>query len=186
MKILSIVYALLIIMSSNVIFAQKVEINTKKSSVEWLGKKIGGEHEGHIKIKSGSFELVNDKIIAGNFVLDMTSITNSDLKDQNANWKLVTHLKSDDFFGVEKYPTAVFVITESSEFSNGISKVTGDVTIKDKTKSISFDVKKVGNEYTGKIDIDRTKFHIKYGSNIFFFEEMIDDIFTISFKLIVT
>jgi polyisoprenoid-binding protein YceI len=186
MKVLSIVFALLIIMSGNVIYAQKVEINPKKSSVEWLGKKIGGQHEGHIQIKSGSFELVNDEIIAGYFVLDMTSITNSDLEDQNANQKLVAHLKSNDFFGVEKYPTAVFIITKSSKASNGTSKVTGDITIKDKTNSISFNVEQAGNEFTGKIDIDRTKFHIEYGSNIYFFDAMIDDIFTISFKLIVT
>ncbi len=53
--------------------------------------------------------------MAGNFVVDMTSITNNDLKDEGYNQKLVGHLKSDDFFGVEKYPTAEFVSDEKLE-----------------------------------------------------------------------
>jgi len=88
MKTLNLVLAVVILLSSNVMFAQKVEVNTKKSNVEWLGKKIGGQHEGNIQIKSGSFELKNDKIVAGNFVLDMTSITNTDLEDQGYNQKI--------------------------------------------------------------------------------------------------
>ena len=188
MKKLNFVFALLILLSSNVLFAQKAEINTEKSSVEWLGKKIGGQHEGHIKVMSGSFELENDKLVAGNFVVDMTSITNTDLENQTYNQKLVGHLKSDDFFGVEKFPTAEFTITKSSKFSNGTASVTGDITIKGKTESISFDVMRAGNEYTAKIDVDRSKFDVRYGSNSFFDnlgDKAIDDIFTLNIKLLV-
>ena len=98
--------------------AQKVEVQTKKSSVEWLGKKIGRQHEGNIQLKSGSFELQDDQIVAGNFVVDMTTITNSDLENENYNQKLVGHLKSDDFFGVEKFPSTTFKVTKSSIFSH--------------------------------------------------------------------
>ena len=169
-------------------FAQKVEVNIKKSSVKWLGEKIGGQHEGTIQVKSGSFELKNDKIAAGNFVIDMTTITNTDLEDEGYNQKLVGHLKSDDFFGVTKYPTANFVLTKSSKFTNGKATITGDLTIKGKTESISFEVAKAGNEYSAKIEIDRSKFDVRYGSNSFFDnlgDKAIDDIFTLDIKLVV-
>lgn len=188
MKTLNFVLVLAILLSSNVTFAQKVEVNTKKSSVEWLGKKIGGKHEGNIQVKSGYFEFYNDKIIAGNIVIDMTTIKNTDQEDQGYNQKLIGHLKSDDFFGVSKYPTAKFVVTNSSKFSNGKATVTGDITIKGKTEPISFEIVKAGNEYSAKIDVDRSKFDVRYGSNSFFDnlgDKAIDDIFTLNIKLVV-
>ncbi len=186
MKELNFVLAFIIMLSSHAIFAQKVEVNTKKSSVEWLGKKIGGQHEGNIQLKSGYFELKDNKIVTGNFIVDMTTIINTDLEDEGYNQKLVGHLKSDDFFGVEKYPIAKFVVTQSTKFSNGKATITGDITIKDKTDRISFEVVKVGNEYSTKIDIDRSKFDVKYGSNSFFNnlgDKAIDDVFTLDIKL---
>lgn len=167
-------------------FAQKAEVNTKKSSIEWLGKKIVGEHSGTIQIKSGYFEFINDKIAAGKIVIDMTTITNSDLDDEDYKQKLVGHLKSDDFFAVEKYPTADFVFTKSTKFSNGKATITGDITIKGKTEKISFEAIKRGKEYTAIIDIDRSKFDIRYGSNSFFDnlgDKAIDDIFTLEIKI---
>jgi polyisoprenoid-binding protein YceI len=188
MKTKSFVLAFMIMLSGNVMFAQKVDVNTKKSSVEWFGKKIGGDHEGNIQIKSGYLELANNKIVAGNFVVDMTTITNTDLKDEGYNQKIVGHLKSDDFFAVEKYPKANFEITKSSKFNNGKATVTGDITIKGKTESTSFEVTRAGNEYTTKIDVDRSKFDVRYGSNSFFDnlgDKAIDDIFTLDIKLVV-
>jgi len=188
MKIINIVLASIIMMSSQLMFAQKVKVNTEKSSVEWLGKKIGGEHQGNIQIKSGYIELKDDKIVAGNFVVDMTTITVTDLKDEGYNQKLVGHLSSDDFFGVERFPAANFVLTQSSRFSNGKASVTGNITIKDKTESITFDVKRAGNVYSAKIEIDRSKFDVRYGSNSFFDslgDKAIDDIFTLNIELVV-
>ncbi len=188
MKTKNFALALIIMLSTQIVFAQKVEVNSKKSGVEWLGKKIGGQHEGNIQVKSGYFEIKNDKILEGNFVIDMTSITNTDLKDEGYNQKLVGHLKSDDFFGVENYPTANFEVTESSKFSNGKATITGAITIKGKTESISFKVVRAGNEYTSKIDVDRSKFDVKYGSNSFFDnlgDKAIDDIFSLHIKLVV-
>jgi polyisoprenoid-binding protein YceI len=188
MKTINIALTLIIMLTTQAMFAQKVEVNTKKSSVQWLGKKITGQHEGNIQIKSGYFELKNDKIVAGEFVVDMTTITNTDLQDEGYNQKLVGHLKSDDFFGVEKYPTADFVVTKSSKFSDGKANVTGDITIKEKTESITFDVVRTGKDYNAKMDIDRSKFNVRYGSNSFFDnlgDKAIDDIFTLSIKLVV-
>ncbi len=131
-------------------------------------------------------ELKNDQIVAGNFVVDMTTITNADLTDEGYNQKLVGHLKSDDFFGVAKYPTAKFVVSKSSNFSNGKATLTGDITIKGKTERISFEIVRSGNRYTAKIDLDRSKFDVRYGSNSFFDnlgDKAIKDIFTLNIKL---
>lgn len=175
-------------LSSNIMLAQKVDVNTEKSNIEWLGKKIGGQHEGNIHVKSGYLELKNNKIVAGDFVVDMTTITNTDLKDEGYNQKLVGHLKSDDFFGVAKYPIATFVVSKSSKFINGKASLTGEITIKGKTERISFDIVRSGNRYTAKIDIDRSKFDVRYGSNSFFDnlgDKAISDIFTLDIELAV-
>lgn len=188
MKTKNIVLALIIMLSGNVLLAQKVDVNTQESSVEWLGKKIGGQHEGNIQVKSGYFEFENDMIVAGEFVVDMTSITNSDLKDEGYNQKLVGHLKSDDFFGVEKYPTAHLVLTKSAEFRNGVASVTGNITIKAKTEPITFELVRDEKNYKVELAIDRSKFDVRYGSNSFFDnlgDKTIDDIFTLNIKLAV-
>jgi len=186
MKTSALAIAFITMLSSSSMLAQNLEVNVEKSSIEWLGKKIGGQHTGNIELKNGSLKLKNDKIIAGEFVVDMTSITNTDLKDEGYNQKLVGHLKSDDFFGVEKFPTAKFVVTNSSKFSNGKASLSGNITIKGKTESISFEVVRAGKEYTAKIDIDRSKFNVRYGSNSFFDnlgDKAIDDIFTLDIKI---
>ncbi len=188
MKTKNFVLAFIIVLTSNAMFAQKFEVNTKTSTIEWLGKKIGGQHEGNILLKSGYLELKKNEIVAGNFVIDMTTITNTDLEDEGYNQKLVGHLKSDDFFGVEKYPTANFEITKSSKFSNGKATVTGNLTIKDKTESVFFEVLEKGNTYTAKMEIDRSKFDVRYGSDSFFDnlgDKAINDIFTLNIKLLV-
>lgn len=182
----NLVLVIIIALSSTVMFAQKVDVNSSESSVEWLGKKIGGQHMGAIEIKSGSFEIKDEMIISGTFVMDMTSITCSDLEDANYNQKLVNHLKSDDFFGVDKYPTAKLEITKSTKFSDGKATVTGKITIKGKTENISFDVKKDGSIYFATLEVDRSKFDVKYGSKSFFDslgDKAIDDIFTLTVKL---
>lgn len=167
--------------------AQKLIVDTQKSSIKWLGKKIGGQHEGNILLKSGSFKLKNDQFVSGGFIVDMTTISNTDIKKPANKQKLVRHLKSDNFFGVEKYPTAKFTITQSTKLINGKATITGNITIKGKTESITFDVIKKVNQYTTKIDLDRSKFNIRHRSNSFFDnlgDKAIDDVFTLNIKLV--
>jgi len=188
MKAKNYLLAMAMILTGPVLFAQTFEVNTNLSAIEWHGKKIGGKHDGFIQLKSGSLELKDDQIVAGKFVVDMTSITNTDLKDEGRNQRLVGHLKSDDFFGVETYPTATFEVTQSSKFSGGKATLTGNITIKGKTESISFEVLRSGNEYSAEVDIDRSKFDVRYGSKSFFNDlgdNAIDDIFKLRIKLVV-
>lgn len=169
------------------VFAQTQNINTDKSTIKWTGKKIGGSHDGFIKISKGTLTLKNDKISSGEFTIDMASITNTDLKDEGYNQKLVGHLKSDDFFGVSSFPTASFKITKATPFVNGKATVTGKITIKGITETISFDVVKKGSTYTGTMEVDRSKFNVKYGSTSFFDslgDKAINDIFILDIKLV--
>lgn len=167
--------------------AQKSDINLSKSSVKWTGNKIGGAHNGAIKIKSGSFELKNGNIVSGEVVMDMNSITNADLTDENYNQKLVGHLKSDDFFGVEKYPTSTFKVTKATAFKSGKATLTGVLTIKGKSENITVDVVKKASVYTAQLKVDRSKFNVRYGSKSFFDnlgDKVIDDIFVLDIQLV--
>ena len=65
----------------------------------------------------------------------------------------VGHLKSDDFFGVEKYPVATFKVKKSTAFKNNKATLTGDLTIKEKTNEISFEITKNNNEYSASIEV---------------------------------
>lgn len=181
--------AIAFIITGNVVYAQSYEVNIEESVIEWHGKKIGGKHDGFIQLKSGSLELEGNQIVAGRFVVDMTSISNTDLTDEGRNQRLVGHLKSDDFFGVETYPTAHFEVVQGSKFTNGKATLTGDITIKENTERISFDVVKTGEAYTAEVEIDRSKFDVRYGSKSFFNnlgDSAIDDIFVLRIKIVLT
>jgi polyisoprenoid-binding protein YceI len=82
--------------------------------------------------------------------------------------KLEGHLKSDDFFGVEKYPTAKLIFKDVKSTGKNSYEVTGDLTIKDKTNTVTFDLSVYGNKATANVKIDRTKFDVRYGSTSFF------------------
>lgn len=144
---------------------EKVEV--KSSSVTWVGKKVTGQHNGTIDLKSGYFNMEGDQIIGGEFVIDMTSITVSDLKAGSGKEKLEGHLKSDDFFGVANHPTSKLVI--SSALKNGNTyTLSGDLTIKNITNPITFEMTMKGNEAKANVVIDRSKFDVRYGSGSFF------------------
>lgn len=167
--------------------AQKTEINLSKSVVEWTGKKIGGAHNGEVKVKSAFLEIKDGEIVGGKVEIDMTTITNTDLEDEGYNQKLVGHLKSDDFFGVEKHPTASFEVTKSTKFKNGKANISGKITIKGKTEEITVEVLKNDGQYSAQLEVDRSKFDVRYGSNSFFDnlgDKAIDDIFILDITLV--
>jgi polyisoprenoid-binding protein YceI len=167
--------------------AQSFTVDTKKSTLKWTGKKVTGEHYGFIKLKSGNFEIKNNKIVKGTFEIDMTTISNTDIKSDEHQAKLVGHLKSDDFFGVEKHPTAKLVISESSSFKNNKAKVSGKLTIKNISHQVDFIAEKSNNGYSTTIVVDRSKYDVKYGSGSFFDnlgDNMIYDDFTMEVQLV--
>ncbi|TDQ22892.1 YceI family protein [Tenacibaculum caenipelagi] len=146
---------------------EKKEIKVDKSKIVWKGYKVTGSHEGTIAIKSGYLTFDDNKLVGGEFVIDMSTITNTDLKGAYKG-KLEGHLKSDDFFGVEKHPIASLVFTNVKATGKNSYEVTGDITIKGKTNSITFDLSVYGNKANASLKIDRSKFDVRYGSTSFF------------------
>lgn len=152
--------------------ATAYQVDKSQSKLNWVGKKVTGQHSGTINVADGKLDVENNVLKGGNFSLDTRSIAVTDIKDADGNAKLVGHLKSEDFFGVEKFPSANFVITKVASKGNGKYDITGNLTIKGITNPITFPatVAVAGNKLTAKADIkvDRTKYNIRYGSKSFF------------------
>lgn len=154
---------------STAVFANSVE----KAEFKWAAEKNipGKGHTGKISLKSNSLVLKGDMVESGEFVFDMNSIAVSDLEGKWAD-KFLGHIKSSDFFDVEKYPTAKIELMKQMK----AGEVEGKLTIKDKTNPIKVTFTRNGKNYKGKVTFDRTQFGIIYGSGNFFKELTADKI----------
>lgn len=192
---LGLIASVIVLLSSFISGAddEKFTIDTKRSSIQWVGKKVIGEHNGVIKLSSGEMVLNNNILKSGSFVADMKSMSCSDLEGES-NKKIIDHLKSEDFFSVSKYPTSKFQMVKVKVVGINRVEISGNLTIKGITQPISFtaDTQKQGNEVTAtanKIKVDRTKYDIKYGSKNFFSsigDKAIDDDFELTVNLVAT
>ncbi|UKJ08397.1 YceI family protein [Solitalea lacus] len=166
------------------------KVDVSKSSIAWNGKKVTGEHSGNIKFANGTLLFDGKKVNGGSFIVDMTSITCIDITNADYNAKFVGHLKNDDFFGTDKFPTAKLDITDSKALGGDKYEINGNITIKGVTKPITFPatIKKVKNSIVAAADvtINRTQFDIKYGSASFFNlgDKAINDDFTLKIALV--
>lgn len=158
--------------------ADDYELNVENSRILWKGKKTTGTHNGTIMFKSGNLSANGDKIEAGTFVINMNTITATDLEGA-AKTNLENHLKGTvegkevDFFDVTKYPTAIFEITGFEFKENGKAKIGGNLTIKGKKNYVAFSAITVIGENSLKLVsepfmIDRTKWGVNYGSKSVF------------------
>ena len=117
----------LIIVSSSFTNPVKEKKTVQESTINWVGKKVTGKHMGTIDLKEGYLEMEGDNIVGGTFVIDMTSIAVTDLSGEYKE-KLEGHLNSDDFFGVNNYPTASLVVN-SAEKNGDTYTIDGNITI---------------------------------------------------------
>lgn len=170
--------------------ATSYKVDPAKSSLTWVGKKLTGGHNGTIALQSGTLLFDGKKLSGGNFAINMATI-----KDAEGSDKLEGHLKADDFFGVDKFPASTFVIKKIAAGSGNSVSVTGDLTIKGITNSISFPAAVVWNAdgsvaaTADKIIVDRTKYGIKFRSKGVFpdiGDKMIYDDFELAIKLSAT
>lgn len=169
------------------------KVDTQKSKIEWTGKKVTGQHTGTIKLASGEVATNGKVPTGGKFTIDMNSIDCTDLSGDGKG-KLLGHLKSEDFFGTEKYPTAEFTATKIAAAGAGKVNVTGNIVIKGKTSVITFPATYAiaGNNLTvtaTDVKVDRTKHDIRYGSKSFFEsigDKAIDDEFLLNINLVAT
>lgn len=169
-------------------------VNTAASTMTWNAKKFGGEHTGTVQLANGTLDVNGRKLVGGSFEIDMTSITDTDITNPEFNKKLTDHLKSEDFFSVDKNPVSTFKITKVTPVAKPKAgapnyTITGDLTIKGITNAITFPatVKIDGKsaEADAKVELDRTKWDIKYRSGLLgtAADKVIDDTFTIDLKL---
>jgi polyisoprenoid-binding protein YceI len=171
----------------------KFKVDSKASTLTWVGKKVTGEHSGTIAIASGELIAEGKTLKQGTFDIDINSITVTDITDAEYNAKLVGHLKGDDFFGVSKFPKASFVISSITPKTGAEYTVKGKLTIKGKTNDIEFPatINNDGKQVTAnaKIVVDRSKYDIRYGSKSFFDnlgDKAISDEFELNLKLVAT
>ena len=144
------------------------------SSITWTGSKPTGKHMGKLKISNGTIKVSNGNIEAGTFTIDMKSNVVTDLAAGKGKEDLEGHLMADDFFGVAKFPTGSFTITKATPVSGNAAvthKLTGDLQLKDKVQSVTFDANvNVGpsklTAITPSFTINRTQWGINYKSGI--------------------
>ncbi|MFC0426900.1 YceI family protein [Chryseobacterium scophthalmum] len=151
-------------------------LDTLNSNVEWKGYKVfkseNTSHFGTIKFESGDVTVKDGKLESGKFVADMASLTSEDLKNKKDDLeKLNGHLKSADFFEVEKFPTASYEITKVSPSAEGDYNtiLDGNLTIKGITKPTQFKANVAVNGAEVSIatepkDVMREEFGVKFQS----------------------
>lgn len=153
---------------------ESYQVDTLNSKIEWKGYKVfktdNTSHFGTIKFESGELTVKDGKLESGKFVADMNTLENVDLKDDpDQKAKLEGHLKSGDFFEVEKFPTASFEITQVTHNDSGDYNTTlhGNLTIKGITKPEQFNANvsvkdgeiSIASEPT---DVSREKYGVQF------------------------
>lgn len=187
---MKILLAALFTVSSFGVMAQTFNVEPSATKIVYVGKKVTGEHTGNLNVKSGKITLKGEEISGGEVVVDMNSLTSTDITDPEYNAKYVGHMKSEDFFNTAKYPESKLVIKSSKKTAKGL-EVKGDLTIIGQTKPVTFivsDFKKTAEGLTGKsnLTLNRTQWGLKYGSNSFFKglgDKAIHDDFTLAIDL---
>ncbi|MBS1516505.1 MAG: YceI family protein [Bacteroidetes bacterium] len=169
---------------------EKKEISKSDSRLEWTAEKVTGKHNGTVDITGGELFIDKNKITGGNFNIDFSTIKVLDIEDSESNAKLTNHLKSDDFFSVEKYPLGNFDITGLKNVSGNKYEITGNMTIKGIKKQITFpaEIEITDGKISAKADfnIDRTLWDIKFRSGKFFEnlgDKLISDEFNIKLNI---
>ena len=139
-----------------------------KSSLIWTGREVSTtSHYGTINFTSGQFEIADGLISQGEFLVDMTSITVQDLTGGSKE-RLEGHLRSDDFFSVESFPTAHLYISSSEVISNGKWMVNGFLTIKDISHPVLFEMVYTEDGWNANLVFDRSKYDVRFRSGTFF------------------
>ena len=159
---------------SEMVAATQYSVDPAASVVNWEGTKlVGGGHTGTIPVTNGQLMVAGGKLVGGKFTMDVRKLENTDLGEADGRDKLVGHLKSADFFDVEKYPMAEFVITNvqpAGENAEGVThNVTGNLTLKGESRSVTIPaiVSMDGNQLKASapaFTIDRKEWGMEYGS----------------------
>jgi len=148
----------------------------EESKLQWTGQNANGKHVGEISLRQGNLEVKN-KQLSGEFIIDMNSIKTLDLTQEQGASYLDAHLKSDDFFLSKLFPEAKFTFKNVSLEKIPYQTTTncvfeGELSIRgiSKKQNINALIAKVDDKLilNARVEIDRTKWDIIYGSTRFF------------------
>jgi polyisoprenoid-binding protein YceI len=158
--------------ASSISLGQKYIIDTQESVITWKGSMrlaSAKEHVGYVYISKGELMIEKSQLVGGTVEIDMNTIEYKDKEDENTP---VNHLKSPDYFDVEKFPIATIAITRVVSVSDTTINVTGNLTIKGATHPVTFPAKMEVRDgivnANGKLTIDRTDWGIRYSSGKFY------------------
>ena len=171
-----------------------LQVDLDNSQINWVGRKVTGEHTGTLNLSNGWVVMNKATLVAGKFIFDMVSISNTDIESPEWRQKLEDHLKAEDFFYVDSFPQAILeikgnqAITRDKSVSN--NQILADLTIRGIKQEFSFPISLQQSESIfsaeGIVDIDRTLYNIQYKSGKFIEnlgDKLIYDDFTVQFKV---
>ena len=174
-----------------------LRVDAEQSVVFWTGQNLFNHHTGTLRALSGRIEIKDDVFVSGQMTLDMNSIACTDIADPTMAAMLVRHLRDEDFFAVDRFPTAEFVfqtielLTESRPGIPNFS-VAGSLTLRGVTKTIAFPAS-IARKHDGTfaaqafLEIDRTDWGVLYGSSKFFArlsEHLVNDHIHLHLKIV--
>ena len=184
----------LIVFLSSLSANDTLQVDLDTSQINWVGRKVTGEHTGTLNLSNGWVVMDKATLVAGKFIFDMTSISNTDIESPEWRLKLESHLKDNDFFAVDSFPYAILeikgnqAITGDKSVSN--NQILGDLTIRGIKQEFSFPISLQQSDSIfsakGTVAINRTLFNIQYKSGRFFEnlgDKLIYDDFTVQFKV---
>ena len=150
-------------------YSQRLTANQTQSQIRWYGEELTGKtHFGNLSFKDGQIELQDGLIIGGIFVVNMRSLSVDDLSG-GAKARLEGHLRSDDFFSVDKYPEATLKITQKAKMEGDVQKLYGELIIKDIKHSVDFTIiLEDKNTAIANLTFDRSKYNVRFRSGSFF------------------
>jgi polyisoprenoid-binding protein YceI len=186
--------SLFLLLGNSVSAQDRLTVDAEATKMIWTATKVTGAHTGGLTVKQGTVVANGGALVSAHVVMDMTSITCTDMQGTGAE-RLVGHLKSADFFDTDQHPSASFTSTKVEPIADALPgqpnyTITGDLTIKGITHPVTFAciVWRDGKALraAANLTFDRTKYDIKYRSGTFFPEigdKMIHDEVSLTFDL---
>ena len=153
------------------------QVDTDQSLIEWIGRNSNNKHFGTLKFSNGELK-VKEGLLSGHFEVDLNSLENINLKGDELQPVLISHLKSDDFLFVKNFPKASFTIQNSRPAKDPVltspnHELTGTLNLRGIEAEQTFSAT-ITRPAEGvlvaqtQFDMDRTRWGLIYGSARFF------------------
>lgn len=188
----AILISLILFFSAHLAVAQdkNYSINSGQSEILWIGKKVGGEHQGTVEVLKSEIQLNKNKPVRGSITIDMNSLKITDIESESSRQKLHEVLVADGFFEIHNYPTAHFEFEQVEKLGIDQYLLIGELKIKSKKIAAKIPIRMIGdvNQWiaVGEFDINRINYDIHYEGGFFssLGDKAIKDQFQIQFKLV--